>query len=1387
MAKEEKSLSERLAGLNPDQLKALLRKGKEDGAPRSGKPSRMERNPEGIYPMSKAQERMWFLHNLAGEEAIYNNPVALRISAVFPLDIDLLAQSLGVLTERHEILRTTFHVKDGKPVQQIHALGKPEIHYDDLRDLPLNERESVAREKALKHGKTAIRLDQLPLLRFDVLHLRDLEYILLINPHHIISDGWSNALFAKELSMTYAALENKEPSPFPVPEYQYVDFVKWETDWLDTSEYKQQLEFWKSQLADLPEPLRLPLDFPRPAIMSYSGSKEVDILQAAETEKIRQFCQRENLTMFQLLFGTFAMLMSKYSGQQEIMTGVPVARRNQMAFQQTMGLFINTLPLRVKVNETVTAIAFLKEIKTYCQKAFMRQELPFEKMIEEVNPDRNLSTNPVFQVHFVHQNIPSLYSVKGLVVKPESIDYSYSKFDLNFWVEEANQELIFSVTYPCDIFLPQTVKKILNHYRILLAAVISNPEVAIGKLDYFMASERSLFSGNACVFIESGNSLPATWMGEFREQVRSKPDHSALRDVHRQLTYRELDMDSDQLANVFFTEGIIRGDLVGLLLPRDASLILCILGLFKTGAAYVPLDINIPEERMRFIAGDAGLKRIISTEELSPAAAACGIPVLILSKLTTEPKVAGKFTDGDAGGNLLATGFPGPDDLAYVIYTSGTTGVPKGVCISFDQLLNYSKTVWQRMNMKAGDSFATISSIAADLGNTMIFPPLIHGGEVVMIPEEYSTDAARLASWFGRQSVDCLKIVPSHLASLLHLSRPENLLPRKLLVMGGEKCTAEIVMRVRSIAPNLRIINHYGPTEATIGSLTYEVPVDITYTNNAIPIGFPLDNTAVYIVDRNLHLLPKGIAGEIVLSGRNVSNGYLNQPEMTREKFGADPFNPGERIYFTGDLGKMNDDGSVVFLGRKDHQVKIRGYRVETREIENVLQRFPSIEQAVVLIPENTISVNSVQAAIIIRQGFDYDEHGLRQWLSRHLPSYMIPSVIHVMDHFPLTSNGKIALKELQRMAEHVPVKGMLHSPPRDVTELKLVNIFKEILKRDEVGIEEGFFDLGGHSLLAIQLFAAIENVFHTHIPLSALFERGTVTGLAELVRKSGGIQQTTSLVPIKPGNSKKLLFLVHPAGGNVLCYYELARELTKDYTVYGLQATGLYGKKVDTVSDMARLYLEEINLPACIEDVIFSGWSMGALIAFEMARQVAEKTGELPRLMIIDQLAPVEETNHGKIKHIDPVDRMLTFAGKVAHLAGRPLGITSADLSGKTSEEQSDIFLTAFKSVNLVPPDLSINDFHGYLEMMIHHNEITAVCRPGSYDGKTLLIRAMEALTSPDNNSEMPVRTDDLGWERWIKKDLSIVNIPGNHVSVIAQPCVKDLAGTLMKWIDHG
>ena len=667
----------------------------------------------------------------------------------------------------------------------------------------------------------------------------------------------------------------------------------------------------------------------------------------------------------------------------------------------------------------------------------------------------------------------------------------------------------------------------------------------------------------------------------------------------------------------------------------------------------------------------------------------------------------------------------------------------------------------------------------------MIFPPLIHGGEVVVVPEDHSTDANLLAGWLGRMPVDCLKIVPSHLLSLLRSTGADKLLPRKLLMLGGEQCSTEIVGKVRGIDPTLRIINHYGPTEATIGSLTWEILLDADTGHSVIPIGFPLDNTSAYITRKNIQLLPKGIIGEIVLGGKNIGRGYLNQPQLCFEKFADDPFIAGERIYFTGDKGKMDENGAITFLGRKDQQLKIRGYRVETREIENVLNAYPSIEQAVVLIPGNASSVNSVQAAISLKQGMEYDENDLRQWLSLQLPSYMIPA-IYVPDHFPITSNGKADLKELNRMIIGKKDIKTDSAGPRDLTELTLVNIFKDILKIGSLGIDDGFFELGGHSLLAIELFAAIEKEFRIHLPLATLFERGNVRKLAELIRNNGGGLQTSCLVPISRGTGSKQLFLVHPAGGNVLCYYELAREMGSEYSVYGLQASGLSGKVVDTVSDMARYYLEEISLPENINDLIFGGWSMGALIAFEMARQVTEKSGRSPRLMIIDQLAPVEE-NPGSIKaKIDPVERMLVFAGKVAHLVGRPLGISAESLSGKTPEDQSEVFLKAFKNVNLVPADMKLDDFHGYLELMIHHNEITSACRPGTFEGKTLLIRAEEALPPAEGRAEIPVRTPDLGWGQWTREGLSIANIPGNHVTIIAQPCVKALAEALNKWMDQ-
>ena len=1356
MANDERPLNERLSGLSPAQLKALLRKGIEGSAPRPGKPGLMPRMPGGTYPLSKAQERMWFLNMLSGGEAIYNNPAALRVKGLSPLNISTLTASLEMLMARHEILRTTFMIENGSPVQVIHPEGKAFIRYVDLRGMPSAEREKKATEEALAHGKTFIPLDSLPLLRFTVLHLQDLEYMLLINPHHIISDGWSNALFAKELSMTYASLESGEAPPFPVPEYQYVDFVKWEKEWMASEASRGQMDFWKAQLSGLPEPLKLPLDFPRPPVMSYRGSREFSLIGSVEADLLRNFCQKNNITMFHLLFGAFSLLMSKYSGQDDIILGMPVARRNQLWFQNAMGLFINTLPLRVRIDETIPAMEFLQYIKSYSQQAMLRQELPFEKLIEEVNPDRNLGSNPVFQVHFVYQNIPSLYSVKGMEVKPENIDYSFSKFDLNFWVEEANRELILSATYPSDIFLPETVSQIISNYWRLLGSITSAPGECCGKLSVFHEDQLSSFEGPHRDFGFSGGN---PWLTAFDSCVKKFPGNMAVRDVSGSLTYAGLDEESGLLAHQLREAGVRKGDLVGLLMPRDLSLVTAIISIFKCGAAYVPMDSAFPAERLEFMARDAGLKGILKKDGFQRR------------KYLPETRA------------ILR-----PDDLAYLIYTSGTTGVPKGVCVGNEQLYNYSMAVWERMKLGPGDSCATISSIAFDLGNTSIFPPLLHGAGVVVVPEEYSTDASLLAGWFAVHPVDCLKIVPSHLLSLLSSLKADDILPKKLLVTGGEKCTDSLAARVRSLSPALRIINHYGPTEATVGALTWELPSGTAPASpanrDAFPIGFPLPNTRVYITDRGMNLLPKGAEGEIILGGRQIAYGYLDRPDLSREKFTEDPRHPGETLYHTGDLGKMAGDGSVIFLGRKDDQVKVRGYRVEMREVEQTMEQHPSISRAVVVLPDGQDLLSTLNAAVILADDVSFDESAYRNWLAQRLPSYMIPSSIRVVGSLPLTPNGKTDLKQLRALFRGEAGSGSASMAPRDITELKLLQIFGEVLGKGSFGITDSFFDLGGHSLLAIRLFSGIEKEFGIHLPLAALFSRSSVKALAEAVRNEGLTLKESSLVNIRPGEGVKKLYLVHPAGGNVLCYFELAKQLPAWISVYGLQASGLAGKTVDSVSDMARIYLEEIGQGVEAADMIFGGWSMGALVAFEMARQVKQNTGISPGLMIIDQLAPSDTSLSIPMEKADPVSRMLAFAGKVAHLVGKPLGITEADLRGKDPMEQSGVFLETFIRVGLVPEDMKVSQFHGYLDTMIHHNEITSECRPGIFEGPALLLRAIDSLELPGTSSDHTVRAPDLGWGRYIPGNLLVRNIPGNHVSVMARPWVKAVAGCLEEWL---
>lgn len=1370
------TIGNRLAAMSPDKIKALVQKINNASGADKGLP-KIERRPGQRYPLSSAQERLWFLSQFAPGSRAANNPGALRARTSKPLDFELFRRSLDEVGRRHEILRTTFHSDNGQPVQIVHQELPLRFNWEDLSHLSEAEQEREAENIAVAEGRQEFNLETGPLLTMKILRFSDFDYMLLITSHHIVSDGWSMAMFATEVASIYDALEKGVPHKFPDPEFQYLDYVFWEREWIQKGGAETHLNYWKNLLCDAPSPLELPADHPRPHIKSDAGSIEKLTIGAAEAESLRTFAKTEGTSLFQVLIAAFNTLLFRYTGQEDFVVGTSVANRNMRQFQNVMGLFINTLPIRTFVDGDWSFRDYLSHVKTTCREAMLHQKLPFEKLIEELNPRRNLNAHPLFQVMFVHQNVPSLYVVSGMQLELFKVDYQTSKFDLTLWVEEINNEFLLTLYYSRDLFESSTIKKMLSHYQLLLQRVAANPNCAVKNISYFSPEELEfvLTRQNAAVAADV-SSAPAVFHRRFEAQAKEHSDNTAIECPDEKLTYRELNEEANRLARHLQKNGIRPGSVVALLSRRNSQMLIAMLGIMKAGGAYLPLDETHPANRLEMIVSDSGAELLVTEECFRAATENLSVKTIYLD---TDRK---EFAPNDASDLELELA---DSSSVYVIYTSGTTGMPKGVCIEHRNLVNYCDAIWQEMKLSSNDKFSTLSSPSADLGNTAVFPPLLNGAGVVIIPRELSTDAGRLADYFAEHPADCLKIVPSHLHSLLQSKKAKSILPKKLLILGGETFSNDLLKTVRELNPDCRILNHYGPTESTIGVLTCEYKED----TKSQRLGFPLAGNRIYVLDKYLRPVPVGISGELYIGGAQLARGYLNRRELTEERFIENPFIPGERLYRTGDKAKILEDGAVAFLGRNDRQIKIRGFRVEPAEIEYILSRHADIERAIILPPGENALQKYLTAYIKIKPGSKLDKQSLKEYLGERLPLHMMPGAFVFIETIPLTSNGKIDYQALsQYEAETLETR---HKAPRDQVELELLQILQELLGNEDIGIEDDFFDVGGHSLLGVQLMSRIEENFGQRLPLASLFEHGTVANLAKLIRREESVEASSPLICIKSGMPDNNVFFVHPAGGNVLCYYELARNLGNDFTFYGLQATTAANDNngsSPSIAAMARKYVDSVLTLEADSLPIFGGWSMGALVAFEMACLYAQERGRLPIIAVLDQLAPQADTNDSKNSEIDATSNLLTFAGKVSQLIGRDLGVSPTALAGKAFPQQVAVFLDKFKAAGLVPANTSVSDFQVFLELMLMHNNITRAYSPRVYPGKICVFRAEEAFVFDPVLSEAAdvavKRQPDLGWQQYSSQPVEIISVPGNHVSMITAPNVPLLAKKLAQQI---
>jgi amino acid adenylation domain-containing protein len=1050
------------------------------------------RSVQAPAPLSFAQQRLWFLDLLSTGSSQYNNVLAQRLTG--HLNMAVLERCIQEIVRRHESLRTCFETAEGQPVQRIASALLVPVECVDLSTIPERaSREEAFQRFAREYTRAPFDLATGPLLRVAVMRLAENEHVLLTAIHHIISDGWSLSIFWKELVTLYDVFSSGQPSPLEALPIQYADYAAWQRQTLVGEYLERQLGYWREQLADAPTVLELPADHRRPTAQSFRGARYPIALGETLTRALRELAQQEGLTPFMVLLGAYAALLYRYTGQPDFLVGTPIAGRTQPETEALIGMFVNTLVLRMDLSGDPSFRLLLKRVNAAATGAYAHQELPFEKIVEALQPERTLSYNPLFQMSFAYENVLSLSSSPAsLKASPMTIDNGTSKFDLSLELMETDGMFWGSFEYNTDLFDAQTIGRMARHFQTLLEGILAHPEARLSQLPLLTEQEwRQLAAPTALVDLEN-----ECFHRLFEAQVQRTPEALAATDGRGRFTYQELNARANQLAHYLHELGIGAEARVGLCMERSLDLMVGMLGILKAGGAYVPLDPNYPRDRLAFLAEDADLALILCQQRLHERLS--GVAQRLVCIDAEWDTIAQRSQENLAGG---ATG----ENLVYVMYTSGSTGKPKGVMITHRGLSNYLLWSMNAYQVDQGLGAPVHSAITFDLTVTSLFCPLLCGRTVVLIPEERA-EAFPLGNALREGGFSFVKLTPAHLELVANALPAEDAAGvASRLIIGGEALTGEALGYWRDHAPETRIVNEYGPTETVVGCCVFEQAAG-AMAPGPVPIGRPISNMQLYVLDRDLCLVPIGVPGEIYIGGVGVARGYLDRPDLTAERFIPNPFasEPGARLYRTGDLARYHASGDLEYLGRNDHQVKVRGFRIEPGEIEEALTRSPGVRECLVLAREdNTGDKRLVAYLVPPGQQETPTSASLRHHLQALLPEYMIPSAFVWLAEMPLTAHGKIDRAALPAPDQSRPEQEAAYVVPATQVEAAVAEVWAKVLGIDLVGALDNFFALGGDSMRSVRVVALLKQR-GLSCSLQQLFRYQTVRELAQvLVREA--------------------------------------------------------------------------------------------------------------------------------------------------------------------------------------------------------------------------------------------------------------------------------------------
>jgi len=1057
-----------------------------------GSSSRPSTRNEPI-PLSFAQQRLWFLDQLEPGIPVYNRPVVLRLTG--QLDIEVLDRCLNEIVRRHEVLRTSFPAVDGEPSQVISPSMTLTLPVVDLTSFADNERETEALRRATWESHQPFDLAGGPLLKARLFHLGAEKHLLLLLTHHMVSDGWSDSLLLGEIAELYRAFLDGGVSPLADLPFQYSDYARWQRSRPEERWLAQAVNYWREQLKDAPLLLNLPTDRVRQAVQTYRGARQVFSLPVVLAEKLKEISRRENVTLFMTLFAAFTVLLYRYTGQKDVLVGVPVSGRDRVETEELIGVFINTLVLRTELSDNLTVSDLLRRVREVALAAYDHQDLPFEKLVQVLQPDRDPSRTPFFQVMFQLRNLPKCdVKIPGLAVEHTNLDIGVAKFDLSLEIAEEPKGLECQFEYNSDLFDAATILRMQGHFRNLLENLVSHLDQRLSDLPLLTEAERHQL-------LVKWNNTKKDYADDlcihqlFETHAERIPNALAVVFKDQRLTYRELNHRANQLAHYLRKLGVGPESLVGICTEPSLEMAVALLGVLKAGGAYVPLDPEYPKERLGLILQDTQMSLLVSQQQVAGNLPDHSARVVCLDLDWQE---ISQQSEENPDGETLT------ENLAYVIFTSGSTGKPKGVAVPHRTVINVLTHMREQLGLSDHDTLLHVASLSFDISVLEIFLPLTTGARLVVVSREVAADGSQLMKKLSNSAATVMHATPATWRLLLQAGWRGS--DHLTILCGGETLQYELAEQLFTRGSSMW--NLYGPTETTIYSSSG------LYRNDScertVSIGQPIANTQIYLLDSQLQPVPVGVAGELYIGGAGLARGYLNRPELTAEKFIPDPFSaePGARLYKTGDLARYLPDGKIECLGRIDYQVKIRGYRIECGEIESALGQHPAVRQSVVAARDDSrgdalFSLGTAKrlvAYVVAVQSPAPSTNELRVFLKQKLPEYMLPSVFVLLDSLPLTPNGKVDRRALPAPDQSRPELESLFVAPRTAVEDVLAQIWTEVLKLDKVGIQDNFFQLGGDSIRATQVTSRVRQVFQIELPLRSLFEKQTVKELATAI-----------------------------------------------------------------------------------------------------------------------------------------------------------------------------------------------------------------------------------------------------------------------------------------------